>query len=157
MNRFSMSIDDSKTHASSWSRQETLVHQAAWLAHLNNGCPMGHSTKRHLDLNATLSALPILLAQLALEDLAVSILGQLRDKFDRPRFLIAGQMLPAEIIHFLLSYLHARTQCNNRLDTFTPQWVGNTDHCDFIDPRMLEQDLLYFPWVNIIAATNDHI
>ncbi len=31
MNRFSMSIDDSKTQANSWSRQETQVHQATRL------------------------------------------------------------------------------------------------------------------------------
>ncbi len=36
MNRFSMSIDDSKTQANSWSRQETQVHQAtATLMHLH--------------------------------------------------------------------------------------------------------------------------
>ncbi len=36
MNRFSMSIDDSKTQANSWSRPETQVHQAtATLMHLH--------------------------------------------------------------------------------------------------------------------------
>src|SRR5437762_2050689 len=131
-NRFSMNIDNSKTQANSWSNQS-------------------------LGLNSTLSALPVLLAQLTLEDLAISILGQLRDKLDRPRFLIAGQVLPAESIYFLLSYCHARTQCYDRLDTFAPQWVGNTDHCDFVDRRVLEQDLLDLPWVDIIASANDHI
>src|SRR5205807_8849459 len=110
-----------------------------------------------MGLNSTLSALPVLLAQFALEDLAVSVLGQLRDKLDRPWFLIAGQVLPAEGIYFLLSYRHARTQCYNRLDTFAPQWVGNTDHCDFVDRRVLEQDLLDLPRVDIIASANDHI
>ena len=66
-------------------------------------------------------------------------------------------MLSAEDVHFLLSYCHARTQSNDRLDTFAPQWVGNADHCNFIDRRVLEQDLLYLPRVDIIAATNDHI
>ena len=83
-NRFSMNIDNSKTQVNSWSNQS-------------------------LGLNLTLSALPVLLAQLTLEDLAVSILGQLLDKLDRPRLLIAGQVLPAEAIYFLLSYCHART------------------------------------------------
>src|SRR5262249_21457112 len=119
--------------------------------------PLTRDEQVVLDLNAALSALPILLAQLALENLAVSTLGQFRDKLDYPRFLIAGQVLPAEGIHFLLSYCHARTQGNDCLDTFAPQWVGNANHCYFIDRRVLEQNLLYFPWIDIIAAANDHI
>ena len=60
-------------------------------------------------------------------------------------------------MHFLLCYHHVSTQGNDRLDTFAPNWVGNADHRDFIDRRVLEQDLLYFPWIDIIAAANDHI
>src|SRR5712691_9668976 len=114
-------------------------------------------TDRHLDLNAALSALPVLLTQLTLENLAVSVLGQLWNKLDSSRLLIASHVLPAEGMHFLLSYHHVSTQGNDRLDTFAPNWVRNADHRDFIDRRVLEQDLLYFPWVDIIAATNDHI
>src|SRR5215467_4602534 len=117
--------------------------------------PPREASKRPLDLNSTLSALPVLLAQLALEDLAVSALGQFRDKLDHSRLLIAGQVLPAEDVHFLLSYCHARTQGNDRLDTFAPQWVGDADHCDFIDRRVLEEYLLDLPRVDIIAAAND--
>src|SRR5438876_8836623 len=110
------------------------------------------ASKQPPGLDATLSALPVLLAQLALENLAVSILGQLRDKLDSPRLLITGQMLPTKGIHFLLSYGHPRTQCYDRFDTFAPQWVGDTYYRDFIDRRVLEQDLLDLPRVDIIAT-----
>ena len=59
-------------------------------------------TDQHPNLNSALLALPVLFAQLALENLAVSTLWQFRDKLDCPRLLIAGQVLPAEDIHFLL-------------------------------------------------------
>src|SRR5712691_2305993 len=114
-------------------------------------------TDRHLDLNLTLLALPVLRTQLTLENLAVSVLGQFWNKLDRSRLLIASQVLPAESMHFLLCYHHVSTQGNDRLDTFAPNWVGNADYRDFIDRRVREQDLLYFPWIDIIAAANDHI
>ncbi len=46
MNRFSMSIDDSKTQANSWSRQETHVHQATHLPTRLASRLMEYSTKQ---------------------------------------------------------------------------------------------------------------
>ncbi len=64
--------------------------------------PQGERSKRSPDLNATLSAFPVLLTQLALEDLAISVFRQLWDKLDGARLLIAGQVLPTEGVQFLL-------------------------------------------------------
>src|SRR5260221_2257247 len=115
------------------------------------------ASKRSPDLNATLAVFPVLLAQLALEDLAISIFRQLRDKLDGARLLIAGQVLPTEGVQFLLGKCHARTQRDDRLDTFAPERVGDANHSDFVDRWVLEQHLLDFSRVYIIAATANHI
>src|SRR4029453_14993526 len=68
--------------------------------------------------------LPVRLAQLALQDLAVRIARQLGDELHRPRRLVVGQALAAPRLHGCIVERGAATRLDDGVQTLAPPRAG---------------------------------
>src|SRR5689334_1482922 len=98
------------------------------------------------DLSGALG--PEAVAQLALEDLAVGVLGERRQELHRLRLLVGGQMAAAVLDDLALAHALAGPSDDQRLGRLAPPLVGNADHGDLEDAGMAADDLLDLPRVN---------
>src|SRR4051794_16496431 len=96
-------------------------------------------------------------AQLEFLDLARS--RQRERVYDEPVFrrLVRGERGAHVVDQFFLIDDRARRRADEGSYLFTPPLVGDTDHGDFADFRMLEQELLQLARIDVLAAADDHV
>src|SRR3954454_12170800 len=117
--------------------------------------PRGRSGLRAAD--PALVADPVPLSENALEHLARRGAWQGLDEVDRPRPLEAAEARAAEVEQLRLRAAHPGTQRHDGLHRLPPSLVGHADDCGVGDRRMLEQDALDHPRIDVLPARDDYV
>src|SRR5437870_10644078 len=130
----------SRTKASRWSRSAAVV------VILERGV-----------VDLAVAALPVGLAQLELLELARGGAREGVAQFDRRRALEVGEPFAAELDERGLVGLLAGAEHDERLHRLTPLLVGDADHGDLGDGRVLVEAVLDLDRRDVLAAGDDHV
>src|SRR5262249_39435186 len=120
--------------------------------------PSGHGPcGRLLPLHVAIASNPVRLAQLALENLAVRVLRQLRKELHRRRLLVRREPQAAVLDDVCLRSLRRRPEDHQGLDGLAPLLVRYTDDSHLLDGWVRADDLLDLARVDVGAAGDDHV
>src|SRR3954451_7608102 len=104
-----------------------------------------------------LAPLPVRLAQVLLQDLAGRIARQLADDVDGLRALERRELAAAPGEQLLDFDRRAGPRDDHGLGHLAPALVGNADHRNVLDLRVLGQDTLDLGRIDVLAAADDHV